>query len=137
LLGAFMLAAAGGIAQSAEAPGPRLKDTHLYRATATGCEPVEISRWTHPAKAVLERRGSANLEWAELCNSRTYPIFGVRFKFDPRGRTSDYFRPLYLEVLQANNGWPLAFVSLADNVVIDLKLTGPRRVSVSYEPFTQ
>jgi hypothetical protein len=62
---------------------PPLKETRLYRETATDCQRLDLSTWSHPTQTVLERRKWLTLDWVELCNKRKYPIFGVHFSYDP------------------------------------------------------
>jgi len=68
-----------------------------------------ISQWQHPAKEILQKH-KVILYKVELHN-KTYPIFYVRFPYDPRlGHNDKYFKPLYYETLRANGFWNYSFI---------------------------
>jgi hypothetical protein len=68
-----------------------------------------IQEWRHPVKGVLDKH-KVILYKVELHN-KTYPIFYVRFPYDPRlGHNDKYFKPLYYETLQANGFWNYSFI---------------------------
>ena len=68
-----------------------------------------IQEWHHPVKDVLNKH-KVILYKVELHN-KTYPIFYVRFPYDPRLAHNDkYFKPLYYETLKANGFWDYAFI---------------------------
>jgi len=68
-----------------------------------------IKEWQHPVKDILVKH-KVILYKVELHN-KTYPIFDVRFPYDPRlGHNDKYFKPLYYETLKANGFWNYAFV---------------------------
>ena len=68
-----------------------------------------IKEWHHPVKGVLNKH-KVILYKVELHN-KTYPIFYVRFPYDPRlAHNDNYFKPLYYETLEANGFWNYAFV---------------------------
>lgn len=68
-----------------------------------------IKDWHHPVKDVLNKQ-KVILYKVELLN-KTYPIFYVRFPYDPRlGHNDNYFKPLYYETLKANGFWNYAFI---------------------------
>ena len=68
-----------------------------------------ISQWQHPVKDILQRH-KVTIYKVELYN-KTYPIFYVRFPYDPRlGHNDKYFKPLYYETLKANGFWNYAFI---------------------------
>jgi hypothetical protein len=68
-----------------------------------------IKDWHHPVKDVLNKQ-KVILYKVELLN-KTYPIFYVRFPYDPRLKHNDnYFKPLYYETLKANGFWNYAFI---------------------------
>jgi len=116
---------------------PPLKGTNLYRRVVTNCQRIEPRLWSHPTMTVLDKRGGNSVEWVELCKQNKYLIFGIRFKYDPQGMTKDYFYPLYLEILKANDLLPLPFVVLSDNTIISLSARGENGFSVEYEYFSQ
>ena len=68
-----------------------------------------IQEWHHPVKNILNKH-NVILYKVELHN-KTYPIFYVRFPYDPRlGHNDKYFKPLYYETLKANGLWDYAFI---------------------------
>lgn len=68
-----------------------------------------IKEWQHPVKDILIKH-KVILYKVELHN-KTYPIFYVRFPYDPRlSHNDNYFKPLYYETLKANGFWNYAFV---------------------------
>ena len=68
-----------------------------------------IKEWRHPVKDILTKH-KVILYKVELHN-KTYPIFYVRFPYDPRLAHNDkYFKPLYYETLKANGFWDYSFV---------------------------
>ena len=70
---------------------------------------TDIAHWQHPVKAVLQKH-KVQLYKVELHN-QTYPIFYVKFPYDPIfGHNDNYFHPLYYETLAANGFWNYAFV---------------------------
>jgi hypothetical protein len=70
---------------------------------------INIKEWEHPVKDILIKH-KVILDKVELHN-KTYPIFYVRFPYDPRFAHNDkYFKPLYYETLKANGFWDYAFI---------------------------
>jgi hypothetical protein len=68
-----------------------------------------IQEWRHPVKDILQKY-KVIIYKVEIHN-KTYPIFYVRFPYDPRLAHNDkYFKPLYYETLQANGFWNYAFI---------------------------
>jgi hypothetical protein len=68
-----------------------------------------IKEWHHPVKDILTKQ-IVILYKVELLN-KTYPIFYVRFPYDPRLAHNDkYFKPLYYETLKANGFWNYSFI---------------------------
>jgi len=68
-----------------------------------------IKEWRHPVKDIFQRH-KVTIYKVELHN-KTYPIFYVRFPYDPRlGHNDKYFKPLYYETLKANGFWNYAFI---------------------------
>ena len=68
-----------------------------------------IKEWHHPVKDILNKH-KVILYKVELHN-KTYPIFYVRFPYDPRLAHNDkYFKPLYYETLKANGFWDYSFI---------------------------
>ncbi len=83
-----------------------------------GCKSIDVAGWRHPMRDVLRTRGRARLEWVSLCRGGVYPVLGVAFDLDPQGATSDYFKPLYLDLLEANERNAFALVSTRDSIEI-------------------
>ena len=70
---------------------------------------TNIKEWQHPVKSILNKQ-KVILYKVELLN-KTYPIFYVRFPYDPRLAHNDkYFKPLYYETLKANGFWNYSFI---------------------------
>jgi hypothetical protein len=68
-----------------------------------------ITEWHHPVKDILHKQ-KVILDKVELHN-KTYPIFYVRFPYDPRlAHNDNYFKPLYYETLKANGFWDYSFI---------------------------
>jgi len=70
---------------------------------------TNINEWQHPVKDVLSKN-KVILYKVELHN-KTYPIFYVKFPYDPwLGHNDKFFKPLYYETLKANGFWDYAFI---------------------------
>jgi hypothetical protein len=68
-----------------------------------------IKEWHHPVKDIFNKQ-NVILYKVELHN-KTYPIFYVRFPYDPRlAHNDNYVKPLYYETLKANGFWNYAFI---------------------------
>jgi hypothetical protein len=68
-----------------------------------------IKEWQHPVKDIFIKH-KVILYKVELHN-KTYPIFYVKFPYDPRlGHNDKYFKPLYYETLKANGFWDYSFI---------------------------
>jgi hypothetical protein len=81
---------------------------------------TDIKGWNHPVKQVLQKH-KVVLSKVELHN-QTYPVFYVRFPYDPWfGHNDKYFRPLYYETLKANGFWDYAFVDPSFDCRINIK----------------
>jgi hypothetical protein len=98
---------------------------------ADDCEAVALATWNHPTLEVIRKRKQAHLEWVMLCRNRSYPVYGTNFDYDPQGRTSDFFNPLYDEMLSQNRDAPFSFAALRDKLIIDV--TRPARDGVSVD----
>jgi len=98
----------------------------------TDCEAVAPASWSHPAIAVIRKRKQARLEWVMLCRNRSHPVFTMAFDYDPRGRTSDFFMPLYDDVLKAGGSGAFSFVSLKDKLIIDVTRLGADQIDVKF-----
>lgn len=104
----------------------------VARHIADDCEAVALTTWNHPTLAVIRKREQARLEWVMLCRNRSYPVYGVNFDYDPQGRTSDFFNPLYDEMLSGNGDAPFSFASLRDKVIIDVVRPAKDGLSVDF-----
>lgn len=102
-----------------------------------GCEAVALPSWSHPALAVIRKRKQARLEWAMLCRNQRHPVFAMTFDYDPQGRTSDFFIPLYDDVLQASGGAAFSFVSLRNKQIIDVAMAGKNQIDVNFRDLPQ
>jgi hypothetical protein len=70
---------------------------------------TNIKEWQHSVKDILNRY-KVVIYKVEL-HHKTYPIFYVRFPYDPRLAHNDkYFKPLYYETLKANGFWDYSFI---------------------------
>lgn len=97
-----------------------------------GCEPVDIVAWGHPALTAIRARKQARLKWAMLCRSRTLPVFGIDFDYDPQGSTRDFFLRLYDDVLRLSGGTGIAFVSIKDKLIIDVTRASKDGLAVDF-----
>lgn len=81
---------------------------------------TNIKEWQHPVKDVLSKH-KVILYRVELYN-KTYPIFYVKFPYDPQFAHNDnYFRPLYYETLKANGFWDYSFIDRDFQCKINIK----------------
>jgi len=104
----------------------------VARHFGNDCEAVSLTDWNHPALAELRKRRQAHVEWVMLCRNRSHPVFGVNFDHDPRGRTGDFFTPLYDDMLQASQGDPFSLAVLKDELIIDVARPGKDEISVEF-----
>lgn len=95
-----------------------LAGTDLYTKIVHSCQPLALQGWRHPVRNVLESEGII-IDKVELCNNKTFPVFTVQLKYDPRTSDTDsFFNKLYLNLTTANGWWPYAIVDETDDVVI-------------------
>lgn len=81
---------------------------------------TNIKEWQHPVKDVLAKH-KVILYKVELRN-KTYPVFYVRFPYDPWfGHNDKFFKPLYYETLKANGFWDYSFIDQSFNCKINIK----------------
>jgi len=127
----------GGLAVPVAAPvqgqtplSPQMKAVAGH--IADDCESIALTTWNHPTLAVIRKRKQARLEWVMLCRNRSYPVYGINFDYDPQGRTSDFFNPLYDEMLSRNGNTPFSFASLRDNLIIDVARPAKDGLSVDF-----
>jgi len=79
-----------------------------------------IKEWQHPVKEVLNKH-KVILYKVELYN-KIYPIFYVRFPYDPwLGHNDKFFKPLYYETLKANGFWDYSFIDRSSQCKINIK----------------
>jgi hypothetical protein len=72
---------------------------------------TDIKNWQHPVKTVFQKH-KVELDKVEL-HDQTYPVFYVKFPYDPMlGHNDNYFHSLYYDTLAANGFWNYAFVDL-------------------------
>jgi hypothetical protein len=78
-----------------------------------------IKEWQHPVKDVFSKH-KVILYKVELYN-KTYPIFYVKFPYDPwLGHNDKYFKPLYYDTLKANGFWDYAFIDRSSHCRINI-----------------
>ncbi len=123
-------ARAAPVSQKAAALSPQMDATAAHFGGA--CNAVDPASWSHPALAAIAKRKEVRIEWAMLCRNRSLPVLGVNFELDPRGQTRDFFLPLYDDVLKAGAAAAFSFVSLRDNLIIDLTRQGSDEISIDY-----
>lgn len=99
---------------------------------ADDCESVALTGSDDPALAVIRSRKQARVEWVMSCRNRSYAVYGINFDYDPQGRTSDFFYPLYDEMLSRNGDAPFSFASLRDNLIIDVARPDKDALSVDF-----
>jgi hypothetical protein len=79
-----------------------------------------IKEWQHPVKDILNKH-KVILYKVELYN-KTYPIFYVKFPYDPwLGHNDKFFKPLYYETLKANGFWDYSFIDRSFQCKINIK----------------
>ena len=105
----------------------------LRQRFADDCEVIDLSTWNHPTRDEMDRRAQVHLRWAALCDERRYPVFGLDFDHDPRGRTSDFFLPFYDDLLLANGRWPFAIIVPEDGLAIAVSGRGRGDLNIDYE----
>ena len=97
------------------------------------CIDIDLKSWRHKTRAVLEKRKEIQLEWVKMCRNKTYPVYGVRFDYDPQGQTRDFFHPLFWEMTEANRYWPYSFVEVGDRLAIHVYRKKKSELLVDYE----
>lgn len=127
----------GGTAQPVAAPVQRQTPLSPQMKAVAGliaddCEAIALTTWNHPTLEVIRKRKQARLEWVMLCRNRSYPVYGINFDYDPQGRTSDFFNPLYDETLSRNGDAPFSFASLRDQLIIDVARPAKDALSVDF-----
>jgi hypothetical protein len=113
---------------------PPLKDTRLFSSIAKDCSAVDLDHWQHPTRSLLLKR-HVQIEKVQICNGGNYPIFFVRFPYDPQGQTKSYFGPLFDKMRIANGGWPYSFVALSDNTVLNVSYGPTGYPDLEYEMY--
>jgi hypothetical protein len=121
-------------AQSAVA-APLLEETSLYKEVAHGCRALDLKQWAHPTKRVLDRK-QIEIRKVELCNNDVYPIFTVSFRYDPQGPNDAYYNKLFVEMAAANGYHSFSFVDPTWSIIMDVKVTGKKELSISYDDFS-
>lgn len=103
----------------------------LAQKIGPDCRRLDLATWKHPTRKVMEKR-DVKIEWVALCKQDQYPVFGVKFPYDPRGQTRDYFSPLYIKMMKANGNWPFSFLSEQDRLLISVVKDGPKSITLDY-----
>ena len=119
---------------TAGAQAPILQQTQLYSTKTWDCRSIDLPTWIDAARKVLENQ-KIEVNKVESCNDHKYKIFTVRFKYDPRTQTNQFFYPLYSRMLNANGRNAYSFVDPLDGVIINVQSAGGDRISVDYESF--
>lgn len=96
------------------------------------CRAMDLGTWQHPALKPIGQRKAVHLKWVQLCAGDTYPVFGAEFDYDPQGQTNDFFYPLLIDTLEANQGQPLAFAGIKDRLLIQARKLGPDQYDFNY-----
>jgi hypothetical protein len=89
-------------APSSEIAGPSPQDVDLDDRLGQKCQPVDPGLWQHPVLHTLQQRQGVHLQWIQRCGDQGYLIFGADFDHDPQGQTNDFFYPLFIDVLEAD-----------------------------------
>lgn len=97
---------------------PRIADTEFFTKTASGCQDVNMEKWSHKTKQVFVEKG-LKLEKVSLCNNKKLPVFYAEVPYDPHlAHNNNHLRPLYYSLLEANGWWSFAIVATSDNTII-------------------
>jgi hypothetical protein len=114
-----------------------LSGNRLYTSIASGCSTVNVSTSDHPTKKVFTERG-VHIVQVRLCNRRKYPIFHIRFPFDPQGQTPAlFFAAVRRNEKKANGNWPYSFVGLSDNTIVSVENCADGTLSLKYETYRE
>ena len=128
------IAASAWICVAADAGDlPNLSDTILFKELAHNCHPVDLIGWSHPTKQVLKKY-QVPLYALEFCNSDKYPIFHVKFKYDPMG-PQYFFAPFYHAMFFANRRNSMAFVEGMPRNVVVMISNDDGKPKVSFEQY--
>lgn len=112
-----------------------LLQTNLFSETVKGCREVDLSKWKHPTREVLITSG-AQISKLLLCNKNKYPVFFVRFPYDPSSsQTKEYFYPLHTKLLKANGNWAFSMVSMDDKYIISVSSDKKKNLNLYEESF--
>jgi len=125
--------------QPAAQDGPSIGDAEqsaqsvsLGQKLGQECRPVALDSWQHRARTTIQQRKGVHLQWVQRCGDHGYPVFGAEFDYDPQGQTSDFFHPLFVDALAANQGQSLAFVAIRDRLLIQVRQLGPDQYDFNY-----
>jgi hypothetical protein len=121
-----------GIGSSVDHP---LTATRLYKKIATNCHRIDLKTWSHPTKKIIEK-ADVSLEWLELCNSKKYPIYGIRFTDNQKQMVTGNYRKFYKDIFIENGKWPLSIVAVKNNTIISLSKVEGKKV-IEYEVFSK
>ncbi len=121
-----------GVGNSVEHP---LTTTRLYKKIATKCQRIDLKTWSHPTKDIIEQ-ADVSLEWLELCNSKKYPIYGIRFTDNQNKMITGNYRKFYQELFKGNGKWPLSIVAVKNNTIISLSKVDGKKI-IEYEIYSK
>ena len=97
------------------------------------CFNLDLRQWRHKTRYVIENHKEVQLHWVKMCRNKTYPVFGVKFDYDPQGATKDFFHPLFREMIEANGFWPFSFIEVDDRLAIHVYQEKKFELLVDYE----
>jgi hypothetical protein len=113
---------------------PPLEESSLYKDLTRDCRTLDLKRWSHPTRHVLERAG-IEIKKVELCNHDSYPVFTVAIKYDPNGPNDKYYNRLYVAMAEANGFHSFSLVDSTFGVIMNIAVKGKHEIAVDYEQF--
>ena len=111
--------------------------TKLYQKVAKGCKTVDITKWSHPNKELLEKN-QFKVQQIQLCNKDTYPIFIGVTQYDLTYPPNvAYAKRFFTDLAQTNDKSSYAFVDSVSQKIFYVNVKrNPFKVSyehVNYE----
>lgn len=106
--------------------------TVLSREMGETCKTAVSTRQIERMQNVLKEAG-AELQFVLSCQNGHLPVFAVKFPYDQRGPTEDYFYPLFDRMLLRNGGRPLAFLEVRDNLLTRVSLLESGDIEVALD----
>lgn len=93
------------------------------------CVLLPQSEWLGPDHRIL-KQADVTVTFNAECGPDLYLVYGVEFRFDPRGATGDYFYPLYANYNAATLQYAFSFIELRDNLLIDVTVSQDDKIAV-------